>query len=132
MGLSETPRSVLMALCDRCGSRDGSRLGTDGLWGNLCDSCYEVVPIVQIGAILLPGETWCDNCRRLKSKYEQRGAVLGWFPRACGGRLGCIDLRGKGEDAVSERPPKTAETLDRLRGLMNRVGQADPEASRTA
>ena len=113
-----------MDSCDRCGSNDGLAV-CDGIFGYLCDSCCEVVPIVQIGAILLPGETWCPNCRRLRSKYEQRGAVLGWFPRACGGRLGCIELRGENEDAETSFSSENNEPTERLRGLMHGVGRAD-------
>ena len=68
--------------CDRCGSDEGQNDGYDGIWGALCGPCFEVVPIVRIGALWLPGETFCPNCRRLRAKYEVRGAVMGWFPRA--------------------------------------------------
>ena len=125
-------RPKMIVLCDRCGSRDGHLIGADGMWGSLCDSCYEAVPIVQIGAILLPGETWCPNCHRLKSKYERRGVVLGWFPRACGGRLGCLEQRGKPKDEVVERSPESAAAFDRLRSAMHRSERADTEASRPA
>ena len=118
-----------MAICDRCGSND-RRPVRGGIFGYLCDPCYEVVPIVQIGALRLPGETWCHNCRRLRTKYEQRGAVLGWFPRACGSRLGCIELRGKEQPSNAVRSPEAAARFERLQGLMDRVGQADPEAIR--
>ena len=92
--------------CERCG-QDSTDGATHGARGSLCGPCLLEVEWVRIGLSVMPNETWCPHCHRVRTRYEQRGAVRGWFPRACGGRLGCVELRGKMQAAESVRLPET-------------------------
>ena len=80
--------------CERCGQNSDDGESHAG-GGRLCEKCLHEVEWIRIYLMVVPNETWCPNCHRVLTRYEKRGAVWGWFPRACLGRLGCVELRGK-------------------------------------
>ena len=85
---------VSLPSCERCGqdSTDGAEYYGGG---RLCERCLLEVEWIRIYLMIVPNETWCPHCHRVLTRYEKRGAVWGWFPRACLGRLGCVELRDK-------------------------------------
>ena len=97
---------VHLPSCERCGqdSMDGAEHSGGG---RLCERCLLEVEWTRIYLMVVPNETWCPNCHRVRTRYEKRGAVRGWFHRACGGRLGCVELRGKRQ---AEEPVCLPET----------------------